>query len=103
MDYSFDMTNVEIKKRIQIITKRVENFKVTIELWSTVDGIYNCVEIYNLDTNERIGCAISGTREENIEDTEENMKALKKEQKKLYNYLAKHFDNVEMNKEIYYC
>lgn len=99
------MTNIEIKKAIQEATKRIEDFKIRLVIWYG-DGSYhpelekdeeiitNDLEVYNID-NE-FDCIYSTTfgisSEQDI--TTKQLEILRKEQKTMYNYLKKHFNNI---------
>lgn len=101
------MNNIKIKKKIQNLTKRIDNFKIGITLWhgdgifheneegNQYDVIFNEISLFG-EENEVIGdCSIYSTN--SIIENEENLKALRKEQKKLHSYLIKHFNNIEIN------
>lgn len=94
------MKNLEIKKIIQNATKGINNFRVEVILWhgqtTEIDNaIYNEVVLYNERSNNIIECDSMYFGSE-LEDNEENIKILKKEQKKVFNYLCKIFTNVNI-------
>ena len=97
-DFNFDMSNKDIKASIDKATRFQDEFKIIITLWHIAEGINNSLDIYNEDGNS-IGNTLTGSNNMEIEDTEENIKSLKKESKKLVNYLKKHYDNIELKEE----
>ena len=100
------MTNIEIKNQINAAIKRTDIYEIQIELYLN-DGCYhkegnvlcNSISVYNSD-NDMIWSSVYGItmKEDVIFETEETKKILKTEQKKMYNYLTKHFNNVSIEK-----
>ena len=95
------MTNLQIKKEIEQRIKRLKTYRIDLTLWhgdGTSEGeniIYNDITIYNTSNGEKFNSIyyISyGT--EGTETSEDDMKRLKSEQKKLATYLKKHFENI---------
>jgi len=94
------MQSLEIKKRILEATKKIQDFQVILILWHG-DGTYhaeleegeevinNYIEIYD-NCNNNIYSEGFGKEDATTKDID----LLKAEQKKMYNYLKKHFNNV---------
>lgn len=101
------MKNIEIKKQIQDLTKRIDEFKIGVTLWhgdgtyhedeegNQCDVIYNEISLFDEENNIIGDCSIYST--DSIIESENSLKILKQEQKKLHNYLIKHFDSVQIN------
>lgn len=101
------MNNIKLKKEIQNLTKRIDDFKIGITLWhgdgtchrdnkgNQYDVVYNEICLFDEENNVIGDCSIYST--DSIIETEENLKDLRKEQKKLHSYLIKHFNNIEIN------
>lgn len=89
------MTNAQMKKEIEQITKYEGDFKIQISL-NYGDGCYHAegdvmywaLDVLNED-GERLDCTVEGS--ESIFVTEENLKMIKKEIKKVENYMKKYF------------
>lgn len=101
--------NGDVRKAIEKGLKYVDDYKISVTLMSTFNYEGNDKELQettlsifvdNLDNDDN-SFEISTKYCENIVQRyhyvdELQRKALKDEQKKLYNYLSKHFDNVEL-------
>lgn len=101
--------NGDVRKAIEKALKYVDDYKISVTLMSTFNYEGNDKELQettlsifidNLD-NDNDSFEISTKYCENVvtkyHDIDElQRKALRDEQKKLYNYLSKHFDNVEL-------
>lgn len=95
--------NLKIKKEILEATKRIDVFRIELVLWHATedekDIIFNDLLVF--DSMKGFNTIYDyPDLGETLEDTPENIKILKAEQKKLYNYFKKHFKNVaidEMN------
>lgn len=95
------MTNIEIKKAIQTATKRIDNYKIELQIWKG-DGTFhpegtiinNEIAIYdneNENKYESIFSCYYGIASEN-EIFENEIEILRKEQKEMKKYLKKHFN-----------
>ncbi len=97
------MTNSQIRKEILKATKRVnEDYKINISLWHAVDTryednkridvVYNTIHI--IDENDVTidhEITLKSDEIEQIEETESNLKMLRKEQKQLGTFLSEWF------------
>ena len=99
------MTSLQIRKEIERATKRIKIFRLEVILWHgdsmefEGDAVYNEILIIEglegyenmLDINLYFG--------DDMEENDINISILKKEQKKMYNYLKKNFEHVTMKEE----
>lgn len=94
------MTNLNLKKEIERITKYEDSFKISVSL-NHGDGCYHevgeeviywAIELYNED-GERIGDCIDGS--DTMIENETNLKQINKDIKAVVKYLSKHFNNIE--------
>ena len=93
------MKNVEIKKMLQGATKYADEYKVKV--WAWQDGEATWAEVIALVDGEwdTDNCH-TFTYLETAEPTVEQTKQMFADMKKLATYLKKHFENVELEKEI---
>jgi len=90
------MTNLQVEREILKVTKYAGNFKIVIGLWYDGKWISNIIDIIDLDKNVDIRHSIDLPSDSlNLSDNETDIKILRVEQNKLYNYLSKKFDNVK--------
>lgn len=85
------MTNTEIKKAIMEATKRLDSYNIEVVLWHD-DNMY--LEVIMFEDGELVDLEQGLYFGSELEETEENITTLKKEQKKMCEYLKKHFNNV---------
>lgn len=101
------MSNIEIKKEIQKAVKHIDNYRIELIIWTgdgtyhkeipeNEDVIYGCIEVYNHD--DSFGDEIyTGSFGSDETMTTKDIETLRQEQKKMYNYLKKHFKNITID------
>lgn len=100
------MKSIEIKNEISRLIKHIEHYRIVLSL-EYGDGVYheegtviaNKILIYNDDIQNDykiIDTIYYGISSDNdVFESEENVKILRNEQKKMAKYLKKHFTNIE--------
>jgi len=98
------MTNLQIKKEILRATKRTDEFKIELTIW-TGDGcfyeegskMYTTLTIIELEENQVIDSTIELESDKlELFESDASIKILRKEQAKLYKYLNEFF-NIEID------